>query len=43
MYLAKGGNILNLATLLGRSMDTISVYVKSLNMDDDLADAVDIL
>ena len=43
MYLAKCGNILNLATLLGRSMDTISVYVKSLNMDDDLADAVDIM
>lgn len=43
MYLAKGGNILNLATLLGRSMDTISVYVKSLNMDDDLADAIDIM
>lgn len=43
LYLAKGGNILNLATLLGRSMDTISVYVKQLSADNDLADAVDII
>ena len=43
MYLAKGGNVLNLATLLGRSMDTISTYVKQLSRDSDLVDAVSII
>ena len=43
MYLAKGGNVLNLASLLGRSMDTISTYVKQLNQESDFADAVDII
>ena len=43
MYLAKGGNILNLASLLGRSMDTISTYVQQLSRDSDLVKAVSII
>ena len=43
MYLAKGGNILNLASLLGRSMDTISTYVQQLTRDSDLVKAVSII
>jgi hypothetical protein len=40
MYLAKGGNILGLATLLGRSMNTISTYVQQLNNERDLVDSI---
>ena len=43
MYLAKGGSVIALASLIGHSIDTISVYVKSLGEDDDLAEAVDII
>lgn len=43
MYLAKGGNVLALATLLGRSMDTISTYVEQLQEDNDLSKAVEII
>lgn len=43
LYLSKGGNVLALATLLGRSMDTISTYVEQLTEDNDLSDAVGII
>lgn len=43
MYLSKGGNVLALATLLGRSIDTISTYVEQLTEDNDLSDAVSII
>lgn len=43
MYLANGGNVLALATLLGRSMDTISTYVEQLSTDKDLVKAVSII
>lgn len=43
MYLQKGGNVLALATLLGRSINSISVYVKQLNEEKDLADAISII
>ena len=42
-YLANGGNVLALATLLGRSMDTISTYVEQLSRESDLAKAVNVL
>lgn len=37
-YLINGGNILKLATRLGRSVNTISVYVQHLQEDSDLID-----
>lgn len=40
MYIAKGGNILGLATFLGRSIDTISTYVRQLSEEKDLVDAI---
>lgn len=43
MYLAKGGNVLALATILGRSMDTISTYVEQLSEEADLAEAVSVV
>lgn len=42
-YLQKGGDIISLATLLGRSPDTISTYVEQLSTDTDLAKAVSIM
>ena len=42
-YMSQGGSPLALATLLGRSVNTIAVYVKGLNAEEDLADAVDVL
>ena len=43
LYLSQGGNPLQLATLLGRSVNGISVYVKLLTNESDLAEAVDML
>ena len=43
MYLQKGGSVLALATLLGRSINSISVYVKQLTEEEDLVDAVSII
>ena len=37
-YLIKGGNILKLATRLGRSVNTISTYVQHLKEETDLID-----
>ncbi len=37
-YLSKGGNILKLATRLGRSVNTISAYVELLTEETDLID-----
>lgn len=37
-YMEAGGNALALATLLGRSVETIGVYVKNLTHDEDLVD-----
>ena len=39
-YLAKGGSPLALATLLGRSPNTLSQYIKELTEEQDLVDAV---
>ena len=43
LYMAKGGNPLQLATLMGRSINGIATYVKQLSAETDLADAVDVL
>lgn len=43
MYLAQGGSPLALATLLGRSVDTISTYIEQLSEDSDLAKAASII
>lgn len=43
MYLSKGGSPLALATLLGRSVDTISTYIKELEEESDLVGAVSIV
>lgn len=43
MYLAKGGSPLALATLLGRSVDTISTYIKELEEESDLVEAVSLV
>lgn len=42
-YMAKGGSPLALATLLGRSVNTLSVYISHLESEGDLANAVSIL
>lgn len=43
MYLANGGSPLALATLLGRSVDTISTYIEQLSEDSDLAKAASVI
>lgn len=43
MYMMKGGSPMNLATLLGRSANTLSQYIKELEEEGDLVDAVSIL
>ena len=43
MYLQKGGSVLALATLLGRSINSISTYVQQLTEEEDLVDAVSIM
>ena len=43
MYMSKGGSPLALATLLGRAINGISAYVKVLESEGDLAEAVSIL
>lgn len=43
MYLAQGGSPLALATLLGRSVDTISTYIEQLSEESDLAKAASII
>ena len=43
MYLQKGGSVLALATLLGRSINSISTYVQHLSEEKDLVDAVSIM
>lgn len=43
MYMMKGGSPMNLATLLGRSPNTLSQYVKELSEEGDLVEAVSIL
>ena len=43
MYMMKGGSPMNLATLLGRSPNTLSQYIKELEEEGDLVDAVSIL
>lgn len=37
-YMESGGNALALATLLGRSVETIGTYVKNLTLEEDLVD-----
>jgi hypothetical protein len=39
----KGGNPLSLATLLGRSVNTLAAYVSELTEEDDLTNAVGIM
>lgn len=43
MYMMKGGSPMNLATLLGRSPNTLSQYIKELSEEGDLVEAVSIL
>ena len=43
MYMMKGGSPMNLATLLGRSPNTLSQYVKELSEEGDLVEAVSII
>lgn len=43
MYLAKGGSPLALASLLGRSVDTISTYIEELSEESDLVESVSIV
>lgn len=42
-FLQKGGNILALATLLGRSINGISTYVQQLSEENDLVEAVSVM
>lgn len=42
-YLQNGGSVLALASLLGRSINTISTYVQQLSEEGDLAKAVSIM
>jgi hypothetical protein len=43
MYMMKGGSPMNLATLLGRSPNTLSQYIKELSEEGDLVEAVSII
>lgn len=42
-FMAKGGSPIALATLLGRSVDSLSAYVEQLTAEDDLVNAVSIM
>lgn len=42
-YLQNGGSVLALATLLGRSINSISTYVQQLTEEEDLVEAVSII
>lgn len=42
-YMSKGGSPMALATLLGRSPNTLAQYIKELEEEGDLVDAVSIL
>ncbi len=42
-YLQNGGSVLALATLLGRSINSISTYVQQLSEEDDLVEAVSVM
>ena len=42
-YLQSGGSVLALATLLGRSINSISTYVQQLSEDEELVNAVSIM
>ena len=42
-YMMKGGSPMNLATLLGRSANTLSQYIVELSEEGDLVDAVSII
>lgn len=43
MYMMKGGSPMNLATLLGRSASTLAQYIKELEQESDLVEAVSIM
>ena len=43
VYLQNGGNILSLATLLGRSVNSISTYVQQLSRNEDLVEAISVM
>lgn len=43
MYMMKGGSPMNLATLLGRSPNTLSQYIKELEEEGDLVEAISII
>lgn len=42
-YMMKGGSPMNLATLLGRSANTLAQYIKELSEEGDLVEAVSII
>jgi hypothetical protein len=42
-YMSKGGSPMALATLLGRSPNTLAQYIKELEEEGDLIEAVSIL
>ena len=42
-YMQRGGYPMALATLLGRSVNTLSVYLESLSENDDLVEAVSVM
>lgn len=43
MYMMKGGSPMNLATLLGRSPNTLAQYIKELEQESDLVEAISII
>ena len=43
MYMMKGGSPMNLATLLGRSPNTLAQYITELSEEGDLVEAINIL
>ena len=42
-FLQKGGNVLAMATMLGRSINTISTYVQQLSEESELVDAASVM
>lgn len=42
-YMSRGGYPMNLATLMGRSEDTLSVYLRQLSEEEDLVSAVSVM
>lgn len=42
-YMARGGYPMALATLMGRSVNTLSVYLEQLSQNDDLVEAVSVM